>query len=614
LMLVIGITASNTVVAGGQEDSIYVMLELNVPFTSEADLKDQKAVYEQRKAIREAGNRVVKYLDGYRFRVTAELEMIPYIGLSVTKAAYSALELSKDVVRVVEEERYYPHLNNSIPQVQADVAQAVGGVNGTGFAVAILDTGVASGHEFLAGKVVAEACFTDFNCPNGGSVQFGPGSGAPCPQGGCDHGTHVAGIAAGFNTSWQAGEPRRGVASGADIIAVQIFNFDEISRNIFAMPHNWALALRFVYDLHTQNPEVNVAAVNMSLGIGNNSTACDADPLRPFVDTLRAAGVATVASSGNSSFTNGMETPACISSVVSVGSVDQNDNVAPSSNSAPFLDLLAPGIDVLGGLGINSSVPGGGYGQKSGTSMAAPHVAGAFAILREANPAASVDFLLDSLTTTGVLVTDPKNTLTHPRISIFTALGGPVPPAGTPTCDGLTATIWGDNGPNGLLGTAGADVIVGMGGDDVIDGRGGDDVICAGPGQDTVFGGTGDDRIFGESGWDHIFGQANEDWLEGGDGNDYIEGGADDDRLIGDAGVDTLHGQDGDDIISGNAQGDFIYGGRGQDTLNGNGGNDMIFGQRHDDTLICGGGVDTADGGLGVDTATADCEFTPAVP
>jgi subtilisin family serine protease len=47
--------------------------------------------------------------------------------------------------------------------IQADLALSLGGVNGAGLSVAILDSGVASGHEFLTGKVVAEACFTDFN-------------------------------------------------------------------------------------------------------------------------------------------------------------------------------------------------------------------------------------------------------------------------------------------------------------------------------------------------------------------------------------------------------------------------------------------------------------------
>jgi hypothetical protein len=94
-----------------------------------------------------------------------------------------------------------------------------------------------SDHEFLAGKVIAEACFSNANgggsgvtlCPNGTSTQSGTGAaspdGAACVSGGtnlCDHGTHVAGIAAGLNTNQQGGEPPNGVAKSASIWAIQV--------------------------------------------------------------------------------------------------------------------------------------------------------------------------------------------------------------------------------------------------------------------------------------------------------------------------------------------------------------------------------------------------------
>jgi Ca2+-binding RTX toxin-like protein len=664
LLLVIGITASNTVAAGGQQESMYVMIELNTAFSPEMTLKGKSEIDEQRRGIRESGDRVIRDLDGHQFEVTADLETVPYLGLKVTKDGYDALERSQDVIRIVEEIRHYPTLNNTIPMIQADLALSLGGVNGAGFSVAILDSGVASGHEFLTGKVVAEGCFTDFNCPNGLSVQTGPGAGAPCTQTGCDHGTHVAGIAAGFNTSPQAGEPRRGTASGASIVAVQIFSADEISGDIFTMPHNYIKALEFVYLLNL-TPEFNVASLNMSFSGGRFLSPCDLEPAKPIIDNLRLTGVAAVGSTGNDGFKNSMGSPACISTVVSVGSVDTSDNVAASSNSALFLNILAPGVSV------NSSVTGRAYGTKSGTSMAAPHVAGAFAVLRENDPSATVDFLQLSLITNGVLVIDPQNNLTHPRLDIFPALGGPttpgVPPS-TTSCNGTPATIIGTPGPDILVGTSGVDVIVGLGGDDTIDGRGGDDIICAGAGQDTVFGGSGDDTIFGgqgndtlwgqddsdtidgESGDDVIYGQADDDRLRGGFGNDTLWGGDGDDRLNGDDGWDTLHGENGDDTLNGdvgndtlhgndgqdtlkgNAGDDTLWGGARNDTLNGNGGADVLHGQSGDDSLnggsgndwllggnnadslTCGTGTDTGDGGFGIDTTAGDCETVLAVP
>ena len=86
-----------------------------------------------------------------------------------------------------------------------------------------------------------------------------------------------------------------------------------------------------------------------------------------------------------------------------------------TSNSASMVELLAPGSS------INSSVPGGGFGLKSGTSMAAPHVAGAWAVLRQVAPTASVSTLLGHLQATGKPITDADNGIAKPRIRLLSA-------------------------------------------------------------------------------------------------------------------------------------------------------------------------------------------------
>ena len=99
------------------------------------------------------------------------------------------------------------------------------GFDGTGTAIAVLDTGVDKQHLFLAGKVVDEACFSTAvpgmslsTCPNGLDEQLGPGAAAPCAMADCRHGTHVAGIAAG------SGGASSGVGRGARIMGVQVFS------------------------------------------------------------------------------------------------------------------------------------------------------------------------------------------------------------------------------------------------------------------------------------------------------------------------------------------------------------------------------------------------------
>src|SRR5439155_17977271 len=160
----------------------------------------------------------------------------------------------------------------------------------------------------------------------------------------------------------------------------------------------------------------NVVAVNMSLGSGGFTTNCDSDAAKPIIDNLRSVRIATVAASGNAGFSNALSAPACISTAISVGNVNSADAVAGSSNSASFLSLLAPGTAIV------SSVPGNATASLSGTSMAAPHVTGGLALLRQAQPTANVAGLVSLLQSTGKLVNDPKSGVTTPRIRLFGAL------------------------------------------------------------------------------------------------------------------------------------------------------------------------------------------------
>src|SRR4029453_10043393 len=99
---------------------------------------------------------------------------------------------------------------------------------------------------------------------------------------------------------------------------------------------------------------------------------------------------------------------------------DKSDQVSFFSNVAPFMSLLAPG-DM-----INSSVLGGGFDLASGTSMAAPHVAGAWAIMRQAVPSGDVTTILNAMRQTGKPITDDRiffgGGAVVPRLNIFEAI------------------------------------------------------------------------------------------------------------------------------------------------------------------------------------------------
>jgi|GEM_PF-5286119 len=106
------------------------------------------------------------------------------------------------------------------------------------------------------------------------------------------------------------------------------------------------------------------------------------------------------------------------------------------------------------------------------------------------------------------------------------AVGSPAGAAAA-TCNGVKATIVGNDRPNIIRGTSGRDVIVARGGRDTIYGRGGNDLICAGKGRDLVRGGSGKDKIFGQSGNDKLKGGAGFDRLDGGSDKDacYVNAG-----------------------------------------------------------------------------------------
>jgi len=370
--------------------------------------------------IKLAGDQLMGKLDPAIAKKARRFKHFPMVSMLVDANEMRRLANSPETAWIAEDRIHKPSLAQSVPLVEGNLAHTQG-FTGAGQTIAVLDTGVDASHPFLSPRVVSEGCFssnssdTSSVCPNGQQSQTGSGAAAPCAPSGCSHGTHVAGIAAGNGPSFT------GVAPGANVIGVQVFSqFNSSSAClpdpapcISAFTSDIIAGLEFVL---SQANSLNIAAVNMSLGGGSFASFCDSDPTKVAIDALRAAGIATVIASGNEGQTNAVSSPACVSTSVSVGSTTKQDTVSSFSNSASFLTLLAPGGS------INSSVPGTGFTVLSGTSMATPHVAGAFAVMRSANPTASVDELIGALIGTGLPITDSRNQIVKPRIRITQAL------------------------------------------------------------------------------------------------------------------------------------------------------------------------------------------------
>lgn len=416
---------------------VRVIVGLRVSFQPEGMLSTQ-SVQSQHRTITQLEDVLLARLSAFNMRDVKKFETIPFIAMEADAAGLTYLEGSPDVSSIEQDVAVPPSLAESVPLIGAPAAWAAG-FSGAGQTVAILDTGVDKTHPFLAGKVVSEACFSTTGttstggsfssvCPGGALTSTAPGSGVNCPFSACDHGTHVAGIVGGKGSSFS------GVAKDASIIAIQVFSLFNSSTDCGDNPAPCAKSqtsdqIRGLERVLALAGSFNIASVNMSLGGGRFTTNCDSEQpsMKAAIDNLRSRGIATIIASGNDGHTDGISFPGCISSAVSVGSTDDGslgtvvDVVSDfgrgrASNSAFFLNLLAPGN------WIYSSLPNGRYENFQGTSMATPHVAGAWAILKSKAPSASVDQILSALTNTGVSITDFRNGIVKPRIRVDAAL------------------------------------------------------------------------------------------------------------------------------------------------------------------------------------------------
>jgi subtilisin len=218
-----------------------------------------------------------------------------------------------------------------------------GSDDGTGKRVWIIDTGVDTGHPDLTVDTVLSKCFV----PNQTSVEDNNG-----------HGTHVAGIIGALNNSFGV----VGVAAGTKIIALKALDDDGKGST-----SQLILALNYVGQ-HAQPGEV----VNMSLGSDTISVALDNAVL-----TLAQRGILFAIAAGNESEKANLSSPGRVNNpnVFTVSAVDSLGRFASFSNFGnDVVDLAAPGVDIV------STYSKGRYARLSGTSMAAPHVAGILVI------------------------------------------------------------------------------------------------------------------------------------------------------------------------------------------------------------------------------------------
>ena len=203
--------------------------------------------------------------------------------------------------------------------------------------VAIVDTGISATHPDLAANI--KGGYNAINTTKSWNDDNG-------------HGSHVAGIVAALNNSIGV----IGVGPAVDLLAVKV-----LSRSGSGFTSDVIEGIQWAMNNNAQ-------VINLSLGSSSGSQA-----MHDAIIAAYNAGVVIVAAAGNSGAAVGF--PAAYPETIAVSATDSNNLLASFSSRGPEIDLAAPGVSIL------STYKGTGYATLSGTSMAAPHVTGAVALV-----------------------------------------------------------------------------------------------------------------------------------------------------------------------------------------------------------------------------------------
>jgi subtilisin len=322
------------------------------------------------------------------------------VSLVLPRAQIRTLQKNARVLSVLEDMPVQAMLDDSVPLINANLAHQQG-VTGVGVRVCVVDSGVDDSHPSLP---VLTAQHDFVNADNDAFDDNG-------------HGTHVAGIIASQHAT------NRGVSPGVMLMAAKVLD---------QRGSGFASDVIAGIEWCVQN---GADVINMSLGGGLFTGACDTETLAQAANLAVDQGTTVVAASGNNGSANRLVSPACGSKVIAVGAVDKNNSLASYSNGGSELDITAPGTS------INSTFPGADFTALSGTSMASPHAAGVAALVASVNTTLTPDQIRTILQTTALDLGPVgfDTSFGHGRIDALAAIaaagnggGNPPPPPPPP--------------------------------------------------------------------------------------------------------------------------------------------------------------------------------------
>jgi subtilisin family serine protease len=326
----------------------------------------QRVAAEQDRVLRAARERGLSLVERRRFAT-----LVNTIVVRARREHVDALRRLPGVTGVYENRRVHATLGDSVPLIGADRAWALvdpagHALDGTGTVVAVIDSGIDYTHPDLGG------CLGP-GCKVIGGWDFVNGDADPKDD--HFHGTHVAGIVA-------ANGVRKGVAPGARLLAYKVLGSDG-SGSMVDIVAGIEAAMDPDGDPSTDD---SADVINLSLGaIGGDPR----DPPSMAVDNAVAAGAVVAVAAGNFGDYFTLGSPGMAERAITVASSTKDDAISEFSSRGPVAvertGFVKPEITAPGS-GIDSTVPANGHEVLNGTSMSAPHVAGAAALLRQLHP------------------------------------------------------------------------------------------------------------------------------------------------------------------------------------------------------------------------------------
>ena len=406
---------------GGQRVGVIVEFE-----AGDIDPRERRRLPERYSAVKD---RVMRDLRRADIEATLDFSHLPMSFKELRSEAALRALAAQPGVRAVHPDRLYQHaLAQSLPLMAQSVV-AGSGLRGWGSTVAVIDDGIDLAHSAF-GNCTAVA--TPASCRIAAMQTFVANPGA-----GSAHGSNVAAIVIG-------------VAPEARVASLDVFSASGALTSSLLNAINWAIA---------QRESLNIVALNMSLGDGTHQSAPCGDPVtNPFATAItnaRSAGISVVVAAGNNAYNNGsfspgLSRPACTPGAISVGAVYDSalggmtwfngqttqctdagthaNQIVCFSNSASYLSLLAPGALITAG--------GSTFG---GTSQAAPHVAGALAVLRAGFPGQTPAAIEARLSASGTTLTDTRSGWDSPTLNLQAAAAS----LSADTADVPTLPEWG---------------------------------------------------------------------------------------------------------------------------------------------------------------------------